>query len=168
MLALSRAALVAFITMTLAACSGGTTGDDASSLTLTDTWVKAAPDGMTAAFASITNSADHDVTITAAASESATAVELHEVVDSVMRPVADGLTVPAGGILTLEPGGYHIMLMGLTLPIAPGDEVTVTLTMSDGSTVDLTAIAKDFAGANEEYDGGADMQMGSPSPEATA
>lgn len=167
-ISLSRAALVAAITLTLAACSVGTPSDDASSLTIADAWVKAAPDGMTAAFGRITNSADHDVTITAAASKAATAVELHEVVDDVMRPVDGGLAVPAGGTLTLDPGGYHLMLMGLTSPIAPGDEVTVTLTLSDGSVVDVIAVAKDFAGANENYDGGTDMPMESPSAEAPA
>lgn len=174
MIALSRAALVAAIALTLAACSSGTSGDDASSLTITDTWAKAAPEGMTAAFGTIANSADHDITITGATSDAATTVELHEVVDDVMRPVEGGFIVPAGGSLTLEPGGYHLMFMGIPAPINAGDEVTVTLTLSDGSTLDLTAVAKDFAGANEDYDGGMDMdkdmdmQMESPSPEASA
>lgn len=166
--ALSRAALVAAIALTLAACSSSATSDDASSLTITDTWVKAADEGMTAAFGTIENSSDHDITITGATSEAATAVELHEVVDDVMRPVEGGFTVPADGSLMLEPGGYHLMFMGIPAPIAAGDDVTVTLVLSDGSELELTAVAKDFAGANEDYDGGMDMQMESPSPEASA
>ncbi len=164
---LSRAALMAAITLTLAACSSSGAGDDASSLTITDAWVKAAADGMTAAFGTIENSSDHDITITGATSEAAKTVELHEVVDNVMRPVDRGLAVPAGGFLTLEPGGYHLMFMGITAPFAAGDDVTVTLTLSDGSEVDLTAVAKDFAGADENYDGGMDEQMESASPEAS-
>jgi hypothetical protein len=167
MLALSRAALVAAIALTLAACSGGSTGDDAASLTITDTWAKAADEGMTAAFGTVENSADRDITITAARSDAASAVELHEVVDDVMRPVEGGFTVPAGGSLTLEPGGYHLMFMGIPQPIIAGDEITVTLTMSDGSELEFTAVAKDFAGANEDYDGGMDMETESVSPEAT-
>jgi hypothetical protein len=159
---------VAAIALTLAACSSGATSDDASSLTVTDTWVKAADEGMTAAFGSFANSSDHDITITGATSDAATAVELHEVVDDVMRPVEGGLTVPAGGSLMLEPGGYHLMFMGIPAPIAAGDDVTLTLTLSDGSELELTAVAKDFAGANEDYDGGTDMQTESPSPEASA
>lgn len=167
MLALSRAALMAAIALTLAACSSGASGDDASSITLTDTWVKAVPDGMTAVFGTVTNSADRDITITAANSDAASAVELHEVVDDVMRPVEGGLTVAAGESLMLQPGGYHLMLMGITAPIVPGDEIAVTLTLSDGSTVGFTAIAKDFAGANEDYDGASSMPMESPSEEAS-
>jgi copper(I)-binding protein len=167
---LSRAALVAAIALTLAACSNGTASDDASSLTITDTWVKAADEGMTAAFGTIENSSERDITITGASSEAATAVELHEVVDDVMRQIDGGFTVPAGGSLMLEPGGYHLMFMGIPAPIAAGDDVTVTLTLSDGSALDLMAVAKDFAGANEDYDGDMDMdkQMESPSPEAAA
>ncbi|WP_291378924.1 copper chaperone PCu(A)C [Demequina sp.] len=168
MLALSRAALVAAIALTLAACSGGSTGDDASSLTLTDTWAKAADEGMTAAFGTVENAADRDITITAARSDAASAVELHEVVDDVMRQVDGGFTVPAGGSLALEPGGLHLMFMGIPQPIAPGDEVTVTLTLSDGSELDFTAVAKDFAGANEDYDGGMNMETGSAAASAEA
>ncbi len=168
MLALSRAALVAAIALTLAACSSGPSSDDASSLTITDTWAKAADEGMTAAFGTVTNSADRDITITAARSDAASAVELHEVVDDVMRPVEGGFTVPAGGSLTLEPGGLHLMFMGIPQPIIAGDDVTVTLALSDGSELEFTAVAKDFAGANEDYDGGMDEQMESTSPEASA
>lgn len=154
----SRAALVAAIALTLAACSSGaSTSSDADSLTFTDAWAKAADSGMTAAFGEITNTSDHDITILSADSPSATVVELHEVVDDVMRPVDGGFVVPAGGTLTLQPGGFHLMFMGVTAPIVAGDDVTVTLTLGDKSAFTLTAVAKDFSGANESYDGGMDM-----------
>jgi len=155
------AALVAAIALTLAACSGGGgTSSDADSLTVTDAWAKAANSGMTAAFGEITNTSDHDITIVSAASSSATMVELHEVVDEVMRPVEGGFVVPAGGTLTLQPGGFHIMFMGITTPIAAGDEVQLSLTLGDDSQFTLTAVAKDFSGANESYDGDASMDPG--------
>ena len=167
MLALSRAALAAAIALTLAACSGGATGADDASLTIADAWAKTADEGMTAAFGTVKNSADRDITITAARSDAASAVELHEVVDDVMRPVEGGFTVPAGGSLMLEPGGYHLMFMGIHQSIIAGDEVTVTLTLSDGSELEFTAVAKDFAGANEDYDGAMDVEAESASPEAS-
>lgn len=152
------AALVAAFALTLAACSGG--GESASkadSLTLTDAWAKAADSGMTAAFAEVTNTSKDDVTIVSATSTAASTVELHEVVDDVMRPVDGGFVIPAGDTLVLEPGGYHLMFMGVTAPIAAGDDVKVTLTLDDGSQLTFTAVAKDFSGANEEYDGEMDM-----------
>lgn len=58
-----------------------------------------------------------------------------------MRELEDGLAVPAGETVTLEPGGYHLMFMGLNGPIAEGDAVPVTLTFEKAGevTLDLTA-----------------------------
>ena len=86
-------------------------------------------------------------------------VELHETVENetgemTMREKGGGFTIAPGDALTLEPGGNHIMLMNLPQPVAAGDELSFTLTFSDDSTLDFTAPAKDYAGANENYDGG--------------
>jgi copper(I)-binding protein len=50
------------------------------------------------------------------------------------------------------------MIMDLASPIRPGDQVEVTLTLSDGSTIPFTAIAKETTGGEENY-GGGDMHM---------
>ena len=155
----TRAALVAVIALTLAACSNGSsTSSDADSLTVTDAWTKAVDSGMTATFGEVTNSSDRKITVVSATSPAAAMVELHEVVGDVMRPVEGGFVIPAGGTLTLQPGGFHIMFMGVPSPIAAGDDVKVTLTLGDGSTLSFTAVAKDFTGANESYDGGMSME----------
>jgi hypothetical protein len=56
------------------------------------------------------------------------------------------------------------MFMDVTDPIEPGEDVTVTLTFEDGSTMDFDAPARSFSGAEEDYEGGAadggDMDMG--------
>lgn len=154
----TRAALVAAIALTIAACSSGSsTSSDADSLTVTDAWTKAVDSGMTATFGEVSNSSDREITVVSATSSAAAMVELHEVVGDVMRPVDGGFVIPAGGTLTLQPGGLHIMFMGVPSPIAAGDDVKVTLTLGDGSTLSFTAVAKDFTGANESYDGGMSM-----------
>ena len=140
----------------------------ADHLKTADTWVKTAESGMTAAFGVITNTGDHDVVITGARSDAAGMVELHEVVDEVMRPVEGGFVVPAGESLTLEPGGLHIMFMDIPASIMAGDEITITLELEDGSELEFSAVAKDFAGANEEYEGGMDMDHSSMEPSASA
>jgi hypothetical protein len=130
---------------------------------VSDGWVKAADKGMTAAFGTVANSSGQEVTITAASTPSSSTMELHEVVDNngamVMQPVAGGLQVPANGTLTLEPGGYHLMLMDVTQPIQAGDDVTFTLTCSDGGTTEITAQAKTFTGAEEQYQKGSMESM---------
>ncbi|MFW6091794.1 MAG: copper chaperone PCu(A)C [Actinomycetota bacterium] len=159
-LAASIAALV------LAACGADdTTSDTAeaatgsgSPLTVEEAWVKAADEGMTAAFGVLANTSDADVRVVGAESPAAAAVELHEVAEvdgeQTMREKDGGFEVPAGSEHVLEPGGDHLMLMDLAGPVQPGEGVDVVLTLQDGSTVELTAQAKDFAGADEDYEPG--------------
>ncbi|CEA09011.1 hypothetical protein BN1051_02374 [Arthrobacter saudimassiliensis] len=132
---------------------------EVAQLSVEEAWIKAAEDGMTGAFGTLVNDGDRDLVVTGASSDAADEVELHEMAADehgamVMREVDGGFTVPAGGEYTLEPGGNHLMLMGLTGPVQPGDTVTIELKLEDGSLVDFEAPAKDFAGANENYDGG--------------
>ncbi|QHC74983.1 copper chaperone PCu(A)C [Rathayibacter sp. VKM Ac-2805] len=166
--ALSTAALLA-----LTGCSAGASGSTsaevapaATEVSITDGWVKAADSGMSAAFGELENSGTEDVTVVSATSAASSELELHETVanesgEMVMRAKESGFTIPAGGSLELAPGGNHIMLMDLAAPIVAGDEVTVTLTFSDDSTTEFTVPARDYAGANEDYEGGdMDMDMG--------
>jgi copper(I)-binding protein len=44
-----------------------------------------------------------------------------------MRPVVDGVEVAPGETVAFEPGGYHIMLIDLQRPLAPGDRFPLTL-----------------------------------------
>ncbi|OUZ12147.1 hypothetical protein BHE97_02860 [Aeromicrobium sp. PE09-221] len=162
------AAIAAATTLLLAGCGGEEAADSeaSSSLSMSDPWVKSADDGMTAAFGELANDGDDDVTVVAVTSPASPMIELHETVDDgsgemTMREIEGGFVIPAGESMTLEPGGNHIMLMDLTGPIAAGDEVTFTLELSDGSTLDVEAPAKDYAGANENYEEGeTDHDMG--------
>jgi copper(I)-binding protein len=140
-----------------AAAEATTTAADA--VTIEDAWVKSAADGMSAAFGTLTNGGDDDVTVVSVSSEASSMLELHETVENeagemVMREIEGGFVIPAGGELPLEPGANHIMLMDLTAPLAAGDEVSFTLTFSDDSTFSFTAPVKDYSGANENYEGG--------------
>ena len=131
-----------------------------NSVVIENAWVKTADSGgMTAAFGTLTNASDTDMTVVSVTSSASAAVELHETTaDSsgqmVMREVPGGFVVPAREHLRLEPGGNHLMLMDLPSPIKAGEEVEFTLIFSDGSTLKFTATAKDYAGANETYEGG--------------
>ena len=131
----------------------------AESVSVADAWVKAADAGMTGGFGLITNDGDDTVTLVAAEADVADEIELHETADDgqggmSMKEIEGGFDIPAGETLTLEPGGNHLMFMGLTGALQPGDEVTVTLTFDDGSTSEVTAPVKSYAGANEEYEEG--------------
>lgn len=58
-----------------------------------------------------------------------------------MRQLPEGLAIPAGETVVLEPGGYHLMFMGLNSAIAEGDVVPVTLIFEKAGTITLDLIA---------------------------
>jgi copper(I)-binding protein len=51
---------------------------------------------------------------------------------SSMRPVTGGLTIAPGAKVEFAPGGYHLMLMGLTNAQALGGKVPLTLVFDGG------------------------------------
>jgi hypothetical protein len=59
-----------------------------------------------------------------------------------MRPV-DRVEVPAGETVTLEPGGYHIMLLELAAPLEAGTTLEVTLTFEESGEQVVTADVRD-------------------------
>lgn len=141
--------------------SAGTTASstEASGLVVEDAWAKAVDSGMSAAFGQIRNTSDAAVTIVSATSGASPRMELHETVTGAdgamtMRPRQGGFEIPAGGTLTLEPGGNHLMLMDVQKALEPGATLPVELTLDDGSTLTLDAVVKEYSGANEKYSGG--------------
>ena len=80
-----------------------------------------------------TNAADH---LTGASSDVAAKVQVHEMtmVNGIMqmREVAGGLNVPAGGSVTLKPGSYHVMLIGLKRPLTAGEYVPAYADLREG------------------------------------
>lgn len=133
---------------------------EAQSFTYEGAWAKAAS-GMTGVFGTITNHTDEDFTLTGASTDAAHLVELHETVPQdgqmLMREVPGGFAISAGDSLLLEPGGNHIMLMEMPGELLPGEQFDLTLDFVSSSgtseTLTITADVRDFAGANEEYEG---------------
>ena len=133
-------------------------GDD---LRIDDAWVKAADDGMSAAFGVLVNEGEEDVTVISVASAASPMIELHETVAdggsgaTQMRQKEGGFTLAPGESLDLKPGGNHIMLMGLTCSLKAGSDLTLQLRTDDG-TRDVTVPVRDFTGAKERYAPGED------------
>ena len=143
----------------LVGCSADDSGaaPAADSVTLTDAWGKAAEAGsMTAVFGTLSNSAGSPVTLTAVTTDVSPRAELHEMASDgsgsmSMREKEGGVEIPAGGDSVLQPGGEHVMLFDLSSPLKAGDQLSMTLTFSDGSTTDVHAQVRDFSGAQENY-----------------
>lgn len=107
-------------------------------------WVRptppAAPAG--AGYLTITNKGVKPDRLLAGSSPWVREVQVHEMkLDGDvmrMRPVPGGIPVPAGGSVTLAPGGYHLMLIGLKRPFVAGGRVPVTLRFARGGTMTVS------------------------------
>jgi copper(I)-binding protein len=129
-------------------------------LTVSNGWVRYSEysdhvDGMTGAFAEFTNNTDHVITIVGGTSEIAGMVETHEVVmvDGAMKMQAKegGIQIQPGETLTLEPGGLHIMLMGLKKAVLEGDEVSLTVDFDGTEDLTFTWPVKASLSGDETY-----------------
>ena len=120
--------------------AGSTTIGD---LAITSGWARATLPGQktAGAYLTITNNGKGADRLIGAASPAADKVEVHtmEIIKDVMtmRPVEGGLEIPAGGSVELKPGGYHIMFMGVSEPLAEGASVKVTLKFETAGDVEL-------------------------------
>ena len=54
-----------------------------------------------------------------------------------MRHLPNGLEIKPGQTVTLAPGGYHVMFMGLKQPIKQGDKIKGQLVFEKAGTLDV-------------------------------
>jgi len=101
-------------------------------VTVSQAWVRATVPGQKVAAAYMELTSAKEATLVSAASPLAEVTEVHEMrmEDGVMKMrAAERIALPAGKTVRLEPGGYHVMLMGLPKPLKAGDTVPITLTV---------------------------------------
>ncbi len=139
---LSKFAMLAILTAVAPAAfaqAGGT-----STITVEQPWARATPAGAItgAVYMTLTNKTKDQDRLTAASSDVAAKVQIHQmsVVNGVMkmRQLVDGLAIPAGGSVTLKPGGYHVMLIGLKKQLIAGQTLPLTLTFAKAGNVSIT------------------------------
>ena len=112
---------------------------------IVDPWARAATleGGNSAIYMVLKNTSGTADKLVAASGEVAAAIEIHEtkMEGDVMRmaQVEGGIEVPAGGQVELKPGGYHVMLIGLTRDLAVGEKFPVTLEFASGATLQVEA-----------------------------
>lgn len=120
----------------------------ADAVTVEGAFVRAVPPGQpnSAAFMTLVNSSASAQNVTAASSPVAATVELHTHTNNngvmEMRQI-DKIEIPANSKTELQPGGLHIMLIGLKQDLKAGEEAKLTLTFADGSTKEVTAEIKE-------------------------
>lgn len=123
----------------LTGCSGAA---GASDITVSDIRVPVPAGDNGAAYMTLTNDGDSDDRLVGAASDVAETVELHETTTedgSMSMQQVTGIDIPAGGEAVLEPGGYHVMLIGVTEELAESGTVDITLTFDNADEQTVTA-----------------------------
>lgn len=125
-------------------------------MTVMEAWARPSPmsAGNGAVYMNLVNEGDSADALLTAESDVAEAVELHETTmgeDEVMhmQPVAR-IDVPAGGSASLEPGGKHVMLIGLKQELTPGQTITLTLNFEKSGPLIVEAeVRADTMGAGK-------------------
>jgi copper(I)-binding protein len=123
----------------LAAVAAFTSLPSLAQTTVAEPWIRGTvpQQKATGMFASITSTKGGK--LVSASSPVAGLVEIHEMAMDgnvmKMRALANGLELPAGKAVALQPGGYHVMLMDLKQQLKAGDAVPVTLVVEGAGKV---------------------------------
>ncbi|MBL6080122.1 copper chaperone PCu(A)C [Belnapia sp. T18] len=141
------------LALTLAATGGlalPLAAQEAGGIAVEQPWARAAVQGgVGGAFMRIENRGAAADRLVSASSPVARTVELHATVRDGdvmrMRPV-QAIDLPAHGAVQLQPGGLHMMLIGLNRPLSQGERVPVTLTFEHAGSV-AVELAVQGAGA---------------------
>jgi len=114
-----------------------------------DAWVRATVAGQPSSGAFMTVTASSDSKLLSVQTPVAALVQIHamSMKDDVMKmQQVDAVALPAGKAVSLDPNGYHIMLMNLAGQIKEGDKVPLTLTVEDAKgekeSIQVEAVAK--------------------------
>jgi copper(I)-binding protein len=106
-------------------------------------WARATPPGakVGGAFVTLLNTGDAPDRLVSASSAVAERVELHtHIMDGGvmrMRQVEGGVPLPPGETVNLQPGGLHIMLLGLNQGLTIGSRFPLTLTFEKAGSVQV-------------------------------
>ena len=141
MIRLLRAALAAILLLTPAIAHDGVIhlGDLNISAPFTRATLPNAPVG--GGFLTIENTGTEADRLVSATSDVAGATQIHEMAMQgdvmKMRELSEGLEIPAGETVTLAPGGFHIMFMGLKQAFVEGQTVAVTLSFEKAGSIEV-------------------------------
>ena len=117
-------------------------------LIIQNVWIKENPFNhpMTAGYLTIHNKSNSDAKLIAVSSSIAKRIEIHQMNMSndimKMRPLKDGLIIPANAITYLKPGDFHLMFFGLKKQMTPMETHLINLTFKDLGTIAVHALVK--------------------------
>ena len=143
-----RFTLQVIIAMVVVAVAGASA--QGTAIQLEQPWVRRAPamepgasgTSTSAAYVVILNRGTTPDALVSATTDAAASVEVHETRNMsgmMMMERVDRIVVPPGARVELKPGGYHLMLIGLTRALTPGQDVALTLVFEGAGPVTARA-----------------------------
>lgn len=137
-------------------------------LQISQPWARATPKGADsgAAYMTVTNTGAKPEQLSCLSSDAAAKCQIHQMsMDNgimKMREIEGGVEIKPGETVKFEPGGYHVMLVGLKAPLVQGKTVAATFKVDAGATAQVefpvAAIGAPAPGATA----GGGMQMRGP------
>jgi hypothetical protein len=124
-----------------------------ANISVTDAWARATMPGQKVSGAYMQIQSDADARLVGVSSPAVPRVEVHEMKmdgDVMRMREVQAIDLPKGKAVSLQPGGFHIMLMNLPKPIAAGEVIPLTLTVESGGkrqTVEVKAEARGAMGS---------------------
>lgn len=137
--------LVAVLVMVATACGD----DDSSGIQIGDPWARtsAAVQNAGAAYMTITAANADELTGVSVDSSVAGMAELHESTmgtdGMMMMQAVPSIDLPANASISLEPGGYHVMLMNLAEPLVTGAEFDLTLHFAVAGDITVAVVVRE-------------------------
>jgi hypothetical protein len=143
---------------------------DVGSMHISQPWARATPKGASSAagYMTITNKGTMPDRVSCVSSDAAAQCQIHSMTMDggvmKMRPVEGGLEIKPGETVTLQPGGFHMMLVDLKHPLEAGQDVKATLKFDNAGTVEvdypIAAIGAPAPSAASSAAPGGGMMMG--------
>jgi copper(I)-binding protein len=132
----------------------------AAGIRVSDAWTPAPPPGAptAAGYLTITNTASSPDRLLGGSTPAAAQVQLHSMSTQGgvmrMRPLAEGLPIAPGSTVKIQPGGNHLMLVGLKRSLRVGEHIPVTLDFAKAGKVQTDFVVRPQGAAQTP------MQMG--------
>jgi copper(I)-binding protein len=110
-------------------------------LVITQAWSRATPGGAQVAggYLTIENKGSLPDRLLSGSTDAAKKIEIHEIAQDkgimTMRPIEGGLFIEAGKTIKFEPGGRHLMFIGLAAPFREGEQISVSLAFESGGKI---------------------------------
>lgn len=133
--------------VTIASLLGGCTAPEGESLQVRDAWARPAPQGGNGAvYFVVENHTSETQEIIGVEADIADAAEVHESQmsgDVMEMHQVNSVMVEPGSTVIFEPGGLHVMLIGLNRDLQTGDQIEVTLHFANDEAIQLVVPIQD-------------------------